>query len=131
MALLDGYPSSFGFSMLSVFSHPGPASYTQVTVTPGTVPAVGGDVVQAIEAGLKYFDQVLFAMSDDAMWRVEPFPLIATARIGSPGKTYGLKWIALKTAAFGGQAQTAGQEAVAATNLSTVTVRLTALGPKA
>jgi hypothetical protein len=39
-----------------------------------------------------------------------------------------LVWISLTTATVGGQAQTAGQEAVAGTNLSAFTVRLTAIG---
>ena len=53
---LDGYPTSFGSSRASVEGITGPSSYTQVSA--GTPPAVatGGQTIQALQFGLKYFD---------------------------------------------------------------------------
>lgn len=127
---LDGYPDSFGSHRACVFPHAGPTSYTRVTVTPGTVPMTGGDLVQAGEAGLKYFDVVFGGHSDDGAFSVIAVPVTPTAIVGGPSQTYRLKWIAQVAGTIGGQAQTAGSEAAASTNLSTVTVRLFALGPK-
>lgn len=133
---LDGYPSAIGNVVFSVFPHVGPTSYTQVTIVAGTIPATGGDVVTALaEAGMKWFDKLEGGSSDDFAWTVRPFPLTISNPSGGglsgiPHKTYGLQWIANKTATIGGQAQTSGSEAVAGTNLSTVCVRLSAVGPK-
>jgi hypothetical protein len=132
---LADYPSSVGNQMFSVFPHLGPASYTQVSITPGTIPATGGDVVYAVEAGFKWFDKLEGGSSDDFAWKVTSFPLTVSNPVsgilaGIPHKTYGLQWVANKSATIGGQAQTAGQEAVAGTNLSAVCVRLGAFGPK-
>lgn len=131
----DGYPTSVGSTMLSIFPHLGPASYTQLSVTPGTIPATGGDTVTAqAEAGLKYLDKLEGGVSDDGAWMVRPIPITisnpVSGRPGLPSKTYKLQWIALVTATIGGQNQTAGSEAVAATNLSAVCVRLLGYGPK-
>jgi hypothetical protein len=133
---LADYPSSIGVQMFSIFPHIGPTSYTQVTIIPGTVPATGGDVVTALaEAGFKWFDRLDGGVSDDFAWKVTAFPLTVTnpstgVLSGIPHKTYGLQWIANKSATMGGQAQTAGSEAVAGTNLSTYCVRLLGIGPK-
>lgn len=127
---LDSYPDAWGAHRSSVFPHAGPTSYTQVTITPGTVPATGGDTVQAIEAGFKYFDVVVGGMTDDGAFYVQAIPTTVTNIVGGPSLTYKLRWIAQKTATYGGQAQTAGSEAAATTNLSTFTVRLFAVGPK-
>lgn len=127
---LDGYPDSFGSHRASVFPHAGPASYTQITATAGTVPATGGDTVQSIEAGLKYFDYLAAGITDDGAFLVVALPVTITNIVGGPSTTYKLWWISRVSALVGGQMQTAGAEAVAATNLSAEIVRLFALGPK-
>lgn len=132
---LDGYPTSIGNKVYSIYPHLGPVSYTQVSITPGTVPATGGDVTTALpEAGFKFFDSVEGGVTDDLAWIVRSFPLTVSnpssgTNSGVPSATYGLQWIANKTATMGGQAQTAGNEAVAGTNLSTFCVRLRGIGP--
>jgi len=112
----------------------GPASYTQVT--PGAVPS-GGQVIDAVGFGLKLFDHVLYGVTDTGQFAIEAIPVTPTvvpaagAPIGnSAGPQYRLRWIARVTAAVGGQNQTAGTEAVAATDLSSQRVRLMAFGPK-
>jgi hypothetical protein len=101
-----------------------------MTIVAGTVPVVGGDTVQAVQAGMKYFDKVEGGQTDDGAFTVQAVPVSVSAIIGGPSKTYRLRWISNVTALVGGQNQTAGQEAVAATNLSAETVRLMAIGPK-
>lgn len=132
---LDGYPAPIGYSKASVFPHVGPVSYTQCTPVAGTIPMVGGDTVQAIEAGLKYFDSVQDAYTDDGAFVVEAVPTTVSnpasgVTSGIPSLTFKLRWTSRVTAAVGGQNQTAGNEVVAGTNLSAICVRLTAFGPK-
>jgi hypothetical protein len=132
---IDGYPTSWGSNRVAVFGHAGPASYTQVTALAGTVPiSAGGDTVQAVEAGMKYLDfLVALDESDDGAFTVEAIPNSVTSLTGAPGtpnKSFHLRWISRVTALVGGQNQTAGSEAVAATNLSGETIRLLAVGPK-
>ena len=134
---LADYPTSFGNVRASIFGHAGPASYTQVTATAGTIPATGGDSVGVAEAGLKYFDLIVCCdETDDAAFAVEAFPLTssnvnsAAGLGGIPKTTFGLRWISRVTATVGGQAQVANTEAVAGTNLSAEVVRLMAFGPK-
>src|ERR1017187_1126479 len=127
---LDGYPTSWGSTKASVFPHAGPTSYTQITAVAGTVPVTGGDSVQAVEAGFKYFDYVKGGITDDGAFEVEAIPVTITNIVGGPSKTYALKWLSRVTATVGGQAQVAGNEAVAGTNLSAEIVRLLAVGPK-
>ena len=127
---LDGYPTPFGSSKISIFPHNGPASYVQVTATAGTVPVTGGDTVSASEAGLKYFDDVDGGPTDDGAFMVEAIPTTITNIVGGPSTTFKLRWISRVTATVGGQAQTSGNEVVAGTNLSAEIVRLQAIGPK-
>jgi hypothetical protein len=129
----NGYPDSWGSKKVTLFPHAGPASYTQVTN--GGPPVTGGDVVQAVEGGLKNLDFLSDGVSDDGRFRVEAIPVTSSVTginssslSGIPATTYRLRWIATFTGAFGGQAQTANTEVVAATNLSTVTVRLQGFG---
>jgi hypothetical protein len=125
--IFQGY-GSIGARLSALFSHAGPASYTQVVVTPGTVPVTGGDVVQAVDAGLKYFDMLNGGQTDDGAFTLQAIPVSASNQNGSPATTYRLKWIANFTAAFGGQNQVAGTEVIAATNLTTAIARLFATG---
>jgi len=130
---LGNYPSSVGAVMQSIFPHLGPTSYVQVSITPGTVPITGGDTVNAGEAGLKNFDKVEGGTTDDGAFSVSAIPISPSnpstgVLSGIPKTTYRLKWVANKTATMGGQAQTAGSEAVAGTNLTGFCVRLAAYG---
>ncbi len=126
--IFQGY-GNIGARLSALFSHAGPASYTVVTATAGTVPVTGGDVVQAVDAGLKYFDFIASgAVTDDGAFYVLPIPVSVSTQNGQPATTYRLKWFSLVTAAVGGQNQTAGLEAVATTNLSAEIVRLFATG---
>lgn len=137
MRPLPGYPTSIGNRRFTVFPHKGPSSYTQISITGGTVPITGGDTVQVQpEGGIKFADWFGgTAQSDDGFWTVKTFPVTPSnaptgvAASGAPQQTFKLQWIANKTAAFGGQNQTAGTEAVATTDLSTAVVRLAAAGP--
>jgi len=132
---LDGYPAPLGYSKISVFPHVGPTSYVQLAPVAGVVPVVGGDTVQASEAGLKYFDVVEDAYTDDGAFRADAIPVTVSnpasgVTSGIPSLTFKLKWFSNVTAAVGGQNQTAGSEVVAGTNLSAFCIRLTAFGPK-
>lgn len=132
---LADYPSSVGAQLHAVFPHVGPTSYTRVTAVPGTIPAVGGDRVLAAEAGLKQFDWLDNGVSDDNCWTVTGFQLSVSnpasgVLSGIPKTSYGLKWVCNVTAVIGGQAQVAGTEAAAGTNLSGICVRIAGIGPK-
>ena len=59
---------------------------------------------------------------------MQAIPVTVSNANGQPATTYRLRWIARVTATVGGQAQTAGTEAVATTNLSAEIVRLRAIG---
>lgn len=136
MRPLADYPSAWGAQRASVFPHAGPASYTQIT--PGTppAPATGGDSVLPVEAGMKFFDQVQGNVTDSGNFSVlaiptQPSSTSSTGPLsGQQCTAYTLLWIALVTGVIGGQAQVAGTEAAATTDLSDEVVRLTAIGPK-
>ncbi len=119
---LDGYPQPFGYSKGSVFPHVGPTDYTAVVESsPIHVPLTGGDILYAVEAGLKLFDWVANSLTDDAQYAVQAIPASRSDdHIGAPTATYILRWVVLAT----------GTEVTAHTNLSDQVVRLFALGPK-
>lgn len=127
MRPLDMYPDSFGSHRGCVFPHAGPASYDPVVESsPGGVPVSGGDIVEAVEAGLKLFEWIGFSMSDDGAYRIEPIPLSVSGDPsnpnvqGIPTRTFALRWVDVAT----------GNEVAAEVDLSTQVVRLFALGPK-
>lgn len=121
MRPLDGYPQPFGYSKGSVFPHAGPDDYTVVVEgSPGTVPIVGGDLVEAVEAGLKLLDYVGFAITDDGLYTVQPIPPSNQDSMPIPSSTWALRWVVNST----------GAEVAAHTDLSGQIVRLFALGPK-
>lgn len=128
MRALDGYPTSWGSSRASVFPHAGPASYAVMTYGP----VAGGDTVTALpEAGMKFFDDVLNGVTDSGNFLVLAVPVNSSeGPTGQQSLTYHLRWIALRTAAIGGQNQTIFTEAIATTDLSDEIVRLLAVGPK-
>lgn len=49
------YPAPPGSQLESIATHAGPATYT--VLTPGS-PPTGGDTLEAVEFGLKFFDSV-------------------------------------------------------------------------
>lgn len=134
MRPFDGYPTSWGNTRVSLFPHAGPASYTQVTFNAAGAVITPGDTVQAVEAGLKYFDKVDGAITDDGHFQLQVYrsSLLSqsNASLGPPMTFMYVRWIALVTATYAGQAQTAGTEAVAGSNLSTFVAALEAIGPK-
>lgn len=117
---LDGYPQSFGSSLVSVNGIAGPSSYT--AITPGTAPAVatGGQSITARQFGLKFFDYVVAGLSDSAVYRVECIPG-ARSGLGPRGATasYTLRWVVVATGAEAG-----------AIDLSSEIVRIYVVGPK-
>jgi len=119
---LDGYPQPFGYSKGSVFPHVGPTDYTVVVESsPIHVPLVGGDIVYAVEAGLKLFDYIAMAITDDGQYMIQPIP--ASQSDGTAGRSttsYILRWVVLAT----------GAEVAVHTFLADQVVRLFALGPK-
>jgi len=125
MRPMDGFPDSFGSHRVSVFPHRGPVLYAPVVAGTPPANATAGDLVNAVEAGLKYFEYVVGGLSDSGLYFVECSPtsvsgVVATpTRLAQPKATYRLLWIVLAT---GAQA--------AAVDLSAEIVRLFAIGPK-
>lgn len=117
---LGGYPAAMGNVWGSVFPHTGPASYTQFTDTP----AAGGDTVEGVEAGMKYFDFLVGGITDSGTYFVRAVPPAghpSTSQQGAPSQTWTLVWYVLAT----------GAEAAAAADLDAEIVRLFGLGPVA
>src|SRR3990167_9066899 len=109
MPPLADYPDSFGVHRGAVFAHTGPASYTQMT----TGPLAGGDTVEALEAGIKFFDSVIpIGFSDSGVYRV-----IGVAPVGNPSTnkqaahapSWRLKWIVEATGVEAGAIDLSGQ----------------------
>ena len=118
MAPLADYPDSFGAHRGSVFAHIGPASYTQMTKSP----VAGGDTVEAVEAGLKFFDAVIpVGMSDSGdywVMAVAPAANPSDSKTGAPATTWRLQWFL--SASF--------TEVTGAVDLSAEVVRLFGVG---
>lgn len=116
---LAEYPDSFGGHRGSVFAHTGPASY--VAVDPAPIVAATGDVVDAVEAGLKYFDFVVGGLSDSGTYTVlvgYPAGNPSTNKQAAHATQCVLMWLTAANCV----------EVTPATNLSGETVRLFALG---
>jgi hypothetical protein len=126
---LFGYPTSWGNKRTAIAPVAGPVSYVQVTAVAGTVPILGGQVIAAGQFGMKALDQVLDGVTDDGCFAVRAIPVTDSSNPNAAAATYRLQWIALVTATIGGQNQTAGSEAITATDLSAEIVRLLAIGP--
>jgi hypothetical protein len=107
-----GLNQTFGGLFWAPIDYSGSQSYVQ-----------GGDSISPQSFGFNStIWDLLTGVDQSGKWQVESRPL-------NNGVTqWQLVWIALVTATLGGQAQTAGQEAVAGTNLSTFTIRLSAHG---
>jgi hypothetical protein len=121
---LPGYELPLGDKKLIVFDHTGPTSYTQFV--PGS--GVGGDVILASGSGLNFggFDY-LDADTADTTGQIQAFPVFYLGGYGNAVPQVSIRYFSLVTATLGGQAQTAGAEIVATTNLSTFSWRFRAL----
>jgi hypothetical protein len=121
---LEGFPTSWGSSRVSVFVHTGPASYVAAG-SDDTYPNLG-DRVTVEEAGLKAFDAVIpvGVSSISGAYRVEVlYPGGNTPTTGGaavPDRFVILRWIVVATNA----------EVEVETDLSGQSVRLLAIGPK-
>lgn len=118
MPPLADFPDSFGAHRAAAFYHTGPASYTQMT----TGPLAGGDVVEAVEAGITFFDVCIpVGLSDSGVYRVEgvaPVGNPSTNKQAAHARTWLLRWVVVAT----------GAQAAAELDLSAQTVRLFAVG---
>ncbi len=116
---LDGYPTPWGASFVSVITLTGPASYSQFTA-----PSTGGQDVRSLpEAGPKTVDFAIGGSSDDGTHRVEVVHYEAGAVPGGASlanATFVLKWYVIAT----------GSEVAGAVDLSGQTVRVLVIGPK-
>jgi len=81
----------------------------------------GGDLVEAVEAGMKYFDFIVGGITDSGLYRVESIPKARSdLKSGAPTKTYVLMWSVVAT----------GAEVADNFDLDAEIVRLLAVGPK-
>lgn len=119
---LPGYPLPLGDKYLEVFDHTGPVSYAVFVPATGA----GGDVLLAASLGFGGFDY-LDADTADTTGQIQAFPVIFLGGFANAVPQISLRYFSLVTASLGGQAQTAGAEIVATTNLSTFSWRLRAL----
>jgi len=122
--IIPGYEMPVGEKLLVVFDRTGPTSYTQFVTATG----LGGDIIVAAggplnRGGFDYVD----ADSADTTGRIQIFPVLTKGGAGNAVPQVTLMYFSLVTATFGGQAQTAGAQIVAATNLSTFSFRIRAL----
>lgn len=107
-----GLLQTFGGLFWNAIDFTGSSSYVQ-----------GGDTISPRSFGFNdHIWDISTSLDHTGQWSTEPRPL------NSGFTQWQIVWISLTTATIGGQAQTAGQEAVAGTNLSAFTVRLGAHG---
>lgn len=109
---IQGYLDTFGGKFYEPADYSGSASYVQ-----------GGDLLNPPAFGCNNTILTLIGGIDQSgKWLV-----VGKAVQNGIGPMQAV-WISLTSTTVGGQAQTAGQEAVAGTNLSSFTVRLSAIG---
>src|SRR6267154_980771 len=123
--ILPGYEMPLGYKKLVVFEHFGPTSYTQFVAG-----GANNDVVNASDLGEGGFDYIDGDMSD-ATGQLYAFIVpgngaAANVANGNAVSQATIIWYSRVTATVGGQAQTAGNQVVAATNLSLIGIRLRA-----
>lgn len=122
--VFDRSPDSWGSHRASVFAVTGPAPYTRITAaSPVSVPSAGGQVIQAVQAGLSLFDIVYGSMSDSGLYFVRCVPVSASsgrAGVGGQQSTYRLVWYVAST----------NVEVPTGFTLSNEWVRLLAVGTK-
>jgi hypothetical protein len=125
MRPMDSYPDAWGAHKASVVGHRGPVLYTVVTEQSAPTLATGGDLLQAVEAGMKLIEFVVGGLTDSGTYRVETIPTTVSGVVAAPSQqpvaaaTYRLRWVVVAT----------GAEA-AAVDLSAEIVRLLVIGAK-
>lgn len=119
---LPGYEMPVADKLLQAFDRTGPASYTQFAA-----PATGGDVLTANSGGLNRggFDKVIGGV--DSTGQIVAYAVPTTGGYANSVPQVTIVYYSLVTATLGGQAQTAGAQIAAATNLSTFSWRFLAV----
>lgn len=120
--ILPGYETPMGAKKLVIFDHFGPASYTQSNSASTGPVTSGGDVINAADLNEGGFDSFEADMTDSTGQLYAYVQLIGGGN-GNAVKSVRLIWYSRVTATVGGQAQTAGTQVVASTNLSTIALR--------
>lgn len=116
---LPGYPRQLGAKIQQVFDRTGPASYSLYTS-----PSTGGDVMNASDLAVGGFDRV--GVGVDTTGQISCDVIINLGGYQNAVPSVILVYYSRVTATLGGQAQTAGTQIVAATNLSTFSWRVEA-----
>jgi len=124
--IIPGYELPIGPKKIVAFDHYGPASYTQFVAA-----GANNDVINAADLGVGGFDYMDSDMAD-ATGQFYAFVLPGNGAAANVANNNAvtqmtLIWYSRVTATVGGQAQTAGAQVVAATNLSTFGIRLRAM----
>jgi hypothetical protein len=120
--ILPGYMAPIGDKYWIHFDHTGPASYTQHVAA--TTPT-GGDIINASDLGVGGFDNMDSMMDSTGRFYAIPLPIAGGS--GNAVTQMMLIWYSAVTATVGGQAQTAGSEVAAGTNLSSFALRIEAI----
>ena len=117
-----GYPMPVGEKLLMEFDHTGPSSYVQFVS-----PTTGGEVLTANSGGLNMsgFDRV--SGGTDTTGQITATIVPYLGGYGNAMPKVIIVYTSLVTATLGGQAQTAGSQIEATTNLSTFSWRMEAL----
>ena len=121
--ILPGYMTPMGAKYLITFDHTGPTSYVQGGVNAALT--TGGDVIKASDIGVGGFDYLQSDVTDKT-GQLYAFIVPVSGGGGNATPTAALLWYSRVTATVGGQAQTAGNQVVAGTNLSTFALRIQA-----
>lgn len=111
MATILGFQINIGNKVLALdpAGHAGPSSYVQLT----TGPLAGGDVLQAVDFGLKFFEHVSAGLSSDGVNRVE-----VVNPTDAPVTSVRLRWVVVAT----------GAQVAGAVDLSGSVVNILAIG---
>lgn len=104
-APFNPYPMSVGAKFLGVIPHAGPSSYTQLSG--------GGDVLNAVNFGIKNFDRVDSGLTSNGTYRVE-----VVNPTSGPAPSVALRWVVVAT----------GAEVAGAVDLSASSVNLSCFG---
>jgi hypothetical protein len=111
-----GTSDTFGGHFYNWVPYNGPQSYVQ-----------GGDSISASQFG---FYNAIFSLYGSVGFvnGVATYRAVPGVMSAGPNPVWRIVWVSLVTGTAGGQAQTAGAEVAAGTNLSGVTVILSAIG---
>src|SRR6266705_1014270 len=123
---LEGYPTSWGNTHVSIFVHHGPPSYVRRGADGAF--ATDGDVVLASEAGLKAFDALIVLGGWSTPVTAGHIVQAFIPNGNTPGAGTGA--VSATTAILRWSSPDTGNEITAETDLSGSSVRLLAIGPK-